>query len=94
MIQCGTGNFEVLLENKENVDEVNVIISGQINVLHEDLKIISDTHLPLNDIDISQKKFYEVFKAAGYQLTDCFRSVQGLSTLSNTGKKCCQKSLF
>lgn len=94
MIQYGTGHFEVLLESKANVDKVNVIISGQINVLHEDSKIISNVHLSQNDIDVSQKKFYEVFKAAGYQLTDCFRSVQGLSSLSNTGKKYFQESLF
>lgn len=87
MVQHGSGDFEVLLENESNVDEVNVIISGRITVPYGDLPTtVMDAKLFQDEkVRINGAEFYETFRAVGYQLTDCFTQIQELSG-SNTGK--------
>lgn len=80
MIQKGSGNFEVLLENEKDSDNSKVIMTGIIQTPYEKLtQTVNEDLMPQMKIKVSQQEFYKNLKNVGYQLEDEFVNVKELS---------------
>ncbi len=91
MIQPGTGDFELLLENEKNEDQVEVLLSGRVTVYRDDQHIgqpMQPDTQPLKVLKhtLNKDQFYNTFRNVGYQLDDCFAPLNTIS-FDGTGKK-------
>ncbi len=90
MIHHGSGNFEVLLENK-NVDNPKVLMTGVIRVPFDNVKVKEDDEEEQRaKIRISGDEFYEQLKNAGYELENNFCNVREISS-NDLGKRFVRK---
>lgn len=78
MIQAGSGNFEVLLENDDNSDEFTLIMSGQISPIDTE-KIEPNKSKTKITRTMDYESIYTILRNTGYELGDDFRLLQTLS---------------
>lgn len=75
----------MLLQKKKDEDKSVTIISGNIKVLEQDIKHYdSQKSMEYLDIQLNQQQIYEIFKKNGYQMENCFTSINVIS-YNNTG---------
>ena len=84
MIKCGSGNFEVILQNEEeNNRDFQIVLTGQITLLPEDVAAsdqkfsVSDT-TQISSTTSRPTQFYDAYKHAGYHLGENFVLVNEL----------------
>lgn len=86
LIQTGSGNFEVLLQKKKNMDHSKVIMTGTIQIPYDNPKItINEDQVQEMKVKITQEEFYKNLQNIGFQLNDDFVNVKGLA-FNETGK--------
>jgi hypothetical protein len=95
MIQYGSGNFEVILREKESSEHFQIIMTGQINFTSENVA----THQVHKFFDrknssITKSQFYDVYKHAGFHLGEEFTLVGELYRGNNSTGAVQQKCSF
>lgn len=77
MIQHGSGNFEVLLENGKDPDHPKTIMTGVIQVPYDKVEITVDqNHMQKMKVRLTGDEFYKKLENVGYRLEEGFRLVQ------------------
>lgn len=79
MLNRGSGNFEVLLENRKNPDNPKVLMTGVIQVLYENSKTDIDEDAVNKEEFTSGKNFYTKLRSIGYELENVFNIIEELS---------------
>ncbi|XP_065222314.1 fatty acid synthase-like [Planococcus citri] len=79
LIQTGSGNFEVLLENEKDPDNCKVVMTGIIQTPYEKPKLKINDITQKMKVKINQREFYKNLENIGYQLEDEFVNVKELS---------------
>lgn len=84
MIQHGSGNFEILLNNEKKLENIKPIMNGTIKVPYENTKILIDNTERKIKFEISDEEFYKNLENLGYRLQGEFINVEGVA-FSETG---------
>lgn len=86
MVLEGTGNFEVLLRNEKNDDDVEVVLSGRIYVVDKKTQLESK-YGAFESLDrtVTKAEFYQALREIGYSLDGDFVALDALSS-NKTGR--------
>lgn len=74
-----TGNFELIQLNDKNQDETTIILSGVINTSENTERNVSLKPLGTINVQLSHQQIYNIFEKHGYQLENCFSSIETIS---------------